>query len=260
VGYGGTLVEGAKEVEIVPFSQKQTEEYINTGFKNAAGYIKDDSISAEGLIQELRHKPQIGGLAQNPLLLSLLCSLYQEKGLMLPARRSQVYAKAVDYMLGKWGIDNRRQSPDEARVAAKKQLLEELAYQFSCEGKEIFSMDEITSKIENYLRSENASSNFRNFSSSTLIGELSEQDGILQKLARQGDKYLFLHRTFQEYFTASYFKQAIEEIQRDGIALAKKHFWKYNWHETLSLLAGLLKKPHLLLQAITNDCPQTLRR
>jgi hypothetical protein len=106
VGYGGAFIEGAKEVEIVPFSQKQTEEYIKIWFKNATGYIEDDSISAEGLIQELRNKPQIGGLAQNPLLLSLLCSLYQEKGLMLPARRGQVYAKAVDYMLGKWGIDN----------------------------------------------------------------------------------------------------------------------------------------------------------
>lgn len=40
MGYGGAFVESAKEVEIVPFSQKQTEQYIETWFTNAAGYIK----------------------------------------------------------------------------------------------------------------------------------------------------------------------------------------------------------------------------
>jgi energy-coupling factor transporter ATP-binding protein EcfA2 len=131
VGYGGAFVESAKEVEIVPFSQKQTEQYIETWFTNAAGYIEDDSVSAEKLIEELRHKPQITGLAQNPLLLSLLCSLYQEKGLTLPARRTQVYEEAVNYMLSKWRSDNRRQSSLDGWVIAKIQLLESLAYQFS---------------------------------------------------------------------------------------------------------------------------------
>ncbi len=68
VGYGGAFVDSAKEVEIVPFSQKQTEAYIQIWFKNAAGYIEDDSVSAEGLIAEIQKKPQIAGLAQNPLL------------------------------------------------------------------------------------------------------------------------------------------------------------------------------------------------
>jgi predicted NACHT family NTPase len=149
VGYGGTLMKDAKEVEIVPFSQKQTQEYIEIWFENAVGYI-DDSVSAKGLIQELRNKPQIGGLAQNPLLLSLLCSLYQEKGLMLPARRTQVYEKAVDCMLQKWSQNRKPQS--EGKIRAKVRLLEELAYHFSCEGKEIFSSDELYDWIEEYLQ------------------------------------------------------------------------------------------------------------
>jgi len=246
VGYGGAFVDGVKEVEIVPFSQYQTEKYIENWFTNAAGHIDDDSVSAAGLIRELRQKPQIGGLAQNPLLLSLLCSLYQEKGLTLPARRTQVYEKAVDYMLGKWGFDNRRQSADEFWAEAKKELLEELAYQFTCEGKEIFSLRDLRSKTEKYLRSENVPSDLSNLSTSDLLSELSEEDGILQKLAREGDKYLFLHRTFQEYLTASYLNRA-----SDGIALVKEHCWEYDWHETLSLLAGLMEDPVPLLQTIT---------
>ncbi len=247
VGYSGAFVQGAKEVEIVPFSQKQTEEYIETWFRNAAGYLNNDAVSASSLIRELRNKPQIRGLAQNPLLLSLICSLYQEKGLTLPARRCEVYEQAVRYMLGKWS-KNRNPELNDAWIDAKTELLEELAYQFSCDGKEIFTLRELRKTIDEYLRSGNASTDFDKLSASLLISELSEQDGILQKLHKDGDQYLFLHRTFQEYLTASYLNQV-----SDGIALAKAHFWKYEWHETLSLLAGLMENSVPLLQAITAE-------
>jgi HEAT repeat protein/phage terminase Nu1 subunit (DNA packaging protein) len=247
VGYGGAFVQGVKEVEIVPFSQKQTEQYIETWFRNAAGYLNDDTVSAASLIQELRNKPQIRGLAQNPLLLSLICSLYQEKGLTLPARRCQVYEQAVRYMLGKWS-KHRNPELNDAWIDAKTELLEELAYQFSCDGKEIFTLRELRKTIDEYLRSGNTSTDFDNLNASQLITELSEQDGILQTLHKDGDQYLFLHRTFQEYLTASYLNRS-----KDGIALAKEHFWEYDWHETLSLLAGLMGNPVPLLQAITDE-------
>ena len=247
VGYSRTFVAGAKEVEIVPFSQKQIEQYIETWFRNAAGYLNDDTVSASSLIQELRNKPQIRGLAQNPLLLSLICSLYQEKGLTLPARRCQVYEQAVRYMLGKWS-KNRNPELNDAWIDAKTELLEELAYQFSCDGKEIFTLRELHKTVDEYLRSGNASTDFNNLSASHLISELSEQDGILQKSHKDGNQYLFLHRTFQEYLTASYLNRS-----KDGIALAREHFWEYDWHETLSLLAGLMRNPVPLLQAITDE-------
>ena len=247
VGYGGAFVAGVKEVEIVPFTQKQTEKYIEKWFDNAEGYLNNDAVSAASLIQELRNKPQIRGLAQNPLLLSLICSLYQEQGLTLPARRCQVYEQAVRYMLGKWS-KNRNPELTDAWIDAKTELLEELAYQFSCDGKEIFTLRELRKKIDEYLRSGNASTDFDNLSASHLISELSEQDGILQKLHKDGDQYLFLHRTFQEYLTACYLNRS-----SGSLALVREHFWEYEWHETLTLLAGLMENPVPFLQAITAE-------
>ncbi|MBW4569499.1 MAG: trypsin-like peptidase domain-containing protein [Tolypothrix carrinoi HA7290-LM1] len=258
VGYGGAFVDGAKEVEIVPFSQKQTEAYIQIWFKNAAGYIEDDSVSAKGLIDEIQNKPQIAGLAQNPLLLSLLCSLYQTKGLTLPARRAQVYEKAVDYMLSQWRNDNNRLSSEN--VIAKKKLLAELAYKFSSDGKEVFSRDELHNRIETYLNKQEIR-DLRNNTTEELIKELSEADGIIQKLSREGEQYLFLHRTFQEYFTAYYLNQAIKNNPRDGIGLARELFWEYDFHETLTLLASLMENPMLLIEALfkeKDDIFQTL--
>ncbi|BAY83119.1 HEAT domain protein repeat-containing protein [Calothrix parasitica NIES-267] len=252
VGYGGAFVDAAKEVEIVPFTPKQTEEYIQTWFTNAADYIEDDTVSAEKLITELQEKPQISGLTQNPLLLSLVCSLYQTKGLELPARKAQVYQKAVDYMLREWRNDNNRLASEDGWVIAKIELLESLAYQFSCEGKEVFTLREIRDDINKFLEA-GKGNDFRNITTTELISELCEEDGIIQKLTREGEQYLFLHRTFQEYFTAAYLNREIEKNQRDGIALARKLFWEYDFHETLILLAGLMENPFPLIKAIANE-------
>jgi phage terminase Nu1 subunit (DNA packaging protein) len=235
VGYSGAFVAGVKEVEIVPFSQEQTEDYVERWFRNAAGYLNDDTVSVSSLIQELRNKPQIRGLAQNPLLLSLICSLYQEQGVTLPARRWQVYEQAVRYMLGKWS-KKRNPELEDAWICAKTELLEELAYQFSCDGKEIFTLRELRHKIDKYLRSENASSDFRDKNASCLIKELSEQDGILQKLHEDCDNYLFLHRTFQEYFTAKYIDQHWQ-VEK----LATEYLIDYRWQEVFLLVAGLMQ-------------------
>jgi len=235
VGYSGAFVAGVKEVEIVPFSQKQTEEYIESWLKNAVGYLNDDTVSASSLIRELRNKPQIRGLAQNPLLLSLICSLYQEKGLTLPARRCQVYEQAVRYMLGKWS-KNRNPELNDAWIDAKMELLEELAYQFSYESKDIFTKRELRQEIDKYLRSQSASSDFRDKNASCIITELSEQDGILQKLHEDGDQYIFLHRTFQEYLTANYiyYHRQIEK-------LVSKHLTHKRWQEVFLIVAGLMR-------------------
>lgn len=80
---------------------------------------------------------------QSPLLLSLICSLYQTKGLTLPARKTQVYDKAVDYMLSKWGVkegDIRRDLVAEGmgKKYFKRKLLEAIAYNFSCQQQEVY--------------------------------------------------------------------------------------------------------------------------
>jgi HEAT repeat protein len=253
VGYGGKLVDGAKEMEIVPFGQRQTEQYIETWFTNAQKRLTDQSVSAEGLIKALRERPQISGLAQNPLLLSLICSLYQQDKLTLPARRCQIYEKALEFMLGEW---RQTRHPTAIRVKeAKIRLLEALAYHFTCEEQEVFKYEDIFDWVEGYLENGKAPRDLKDAGTEEIIAELSENDGILQKLYldRDDKQYLFLHRTFQEYFTASYLSRMIKKDLSEGIALAKQHLWKYEWHETLILLAGVLDKSIPFIKAIAAE-------
>ncbi len=245
VGYEGNFLEDGKEVEIVPFQKPQVEQYVNHWFRNVSGSQRNESASAVGLMRELYSKPQIYGLAQNPLLLSLICSLFQEKGLILPARRAQVYEKAVEYLLEKWNQTRQSRFPGKGR--AKVRSLEALAYHFSCKDQQVFDLDELYDWMEGYLDGQ-APRDLKDAGTEALIAEFSEVDGILQKLNPDDDQYLFLHRTFQEYLTASYLVRA-----RDGVNLAKAHFWEYDWHETISLMAGLMKDPLPLIQAITDE-------
>ncbi|WP_414564335.1 HEAT repeat domain-containing protein [Anabaena sp. CCY 9613] len=157
----------------------------------------------------------------------------------------------VEYMLGNWCSHNNRQIPNSCWIAAKQDLLGEIAYQFSFERKDIFTIQDLRSKIEKYLKNPSISTDFINKNTSQLIAELSQQDGILQNLSGDNKKYLFLHRTFQEYFTALHLKHLIETDINRGISLVKTNLYKYEWHETLSLLAGLLDNPIPLLKAIS---------
>ena len=170
VGYSGAFVDGAKEMEIVPFDSQQTERYVTTWFTNAADAIEEDSVSPDGLLQDLQTKSQIRSIAQTPLLLSLLCSLYQDKSFSPPVRRSQVYEQVVSYLLD-----------------------------------------------------------------------------------RTGGQYLFLHHSFQAYFTAAHLTRLCQTDLEQGLAVARTHFWDYEWHETLPLLAGLLPDPLPLVQAILEE-------
>lgn len=255
VGYSGKFSGKVKEVEIVPFTDKKIAEYIKTWFVNAEDYLENDLVSAAGLIEELKNKPQIQGLAQNPLLLSLICSLYQTQDLILPAKRNEVYRQAVDYMLRDWVENRKLVSLSGAKRIAKIRLLEMVAYELSCREEEIFIFKEedFFNVLERYLRHEEVSTIFRELNSDELMIQLCEEDGIIQKFHEKGDQYLFLHRTFQEYFTACYLYQRIKKNQEDGIALVKAHFWDHDWHETIILLAGMMSDASLLLEAILQE-------
>ncbi|MEN6441239.1 MAG: HEAT repeat domain-containing protein [Syntrophobacter sp.] len=250
VGYSEGFLAGAKHMEIVPFRTQQIELYVKTWFRNAASQIEDRTKCPDGLIKELRVRPQVAGLVQNPLLLSLICSLYQHEKIVLPAKRAKVYEMAVSFILDEWAC--RRKRPPRWALEPKLLLLEDLAYRFSCAGRQIFSRDDLYEKVNRYLQDPNSPTDFLNEKAAGIVEELAETHGVLQKLDRNGSRYIFLHRTFQEYFTASYLKRKVEEDAK-GLALLHERFWDFDWHEVLALVAGMLDDPALLLDRILRE-------
>ncbi|MFC1812581.1 HEAT repeat domain-containing protein, partial [Thermodesulfobacteriota bacterium] len=251
VGYSSGILENIKEVEIVPFNQTQIKNYADKWFENAASTIQDNTVSPDVFLKDLRDKPQIWGITQIPLLLSLLCRLYLDNNLTLPARKVDVYEKAIDHMLGEWS--NKRKPKTEWMIVPKTELLEELAYDFTREGKQIFSANELYDWFDTYLKRDDIPKDFRNSNPIELLDELSEDDGLLLGLDKQNKRYIFLHRTFQEFLTASYLKKLIQKNQSNGLELVRKRLWLHYWHETITLLSGLMEDPIPLIQAIAGE-------
>ncbi|MGB3535382.1 MAG: HEAT repeat domain-containing protein [Microcoleaceae cyanobacterium] len=243
VGYNASQIENIQEVEIVPFSLQQTQQYIQAWFSRQQQNNKNNSISPDLLIQELENKPRINILTQNPFLLSLLCRLYQTQ-LSLPNYKTQVYQLIVDYALNSWRSDYQINDLESEWITTKKKLLANIAYQLSCTDQQIFSQEELREKIEQFIEKTN-SSEFENKTVTNIINQFVEEDRIIQALDRYKTHYSFIHPTFQEYFTALYLSKA------KNIALIKPFLWKYNHHESLTFLAGLMKNPIPLIKTIT---------
>lgn len=247
VGYGGAFINGAKEVEIIPLSQPQIEQFIHTWFKYGTESSEKAGISAANLIEQLRQNPQLRGLAQNPRLLYLLCSLYYEQVLTLPARRCQIYQTTVEYLLSKWTHHRAEDSPVKIR------LLEDLAYQFTAQGKDVFDSQELKQEIHKALQQDQALAPLSQQTPAQLLVQLSGERGILHRLTQEGDRYVFIHRITQDYLTACYLRRVIDEHPSQGMALVKDHLWDYDWHQSIILLAGLMDDPMPLLQTINQE-------
>ncbi|WP_419656041.1 PBS lyase HEAT-like repeat domain protein [Desulfosarcina variabilis str. Montpellier] len=260
VGYHSKFIYKAKEIELLPYSKNQIEKYINCWFKYVLTDPKNNGFTVDRLILELKNKPQISELLQNPLLLSLVCSLFAIGKIKLPTKKVEIYKEALIFLLKDWSYNKRPKSMTiqnlHMMIVPKIALLEELAYHFSTYEKQIirnFNEKEIIFWIDKYLKRNDILSDLKKFSPIELLIELSENDGILQKLDRNGNQYIFLHRTFQEFLTASYLKRIFRENVAQVLDEIKKYYWDLDWHETIIFLSGILPQPKILIDDIFNS-------
>jgi HEAT repeat protein/MoxR-like ATPase len=244
IGYTSGFLAGAREVEIRPFRDEQSRHFVRAWFGLTARSEAEASQKSAGVLRELDGKPQLAGLARNPLLLSLICSLHEHDRLAFPSRRGKVYGAALGCMLNEWRATRRPQSP--ATIQAKVRLLEQLAWRFSNLGKDVFSGAELFDAL-----AESAAAGPQS-SAAELMREFTEEDGVIQQLTRGGEAYIFIHRSFQEYLAAGYLKRAIEKDEDAGLRMVEERFWSADWHETLALTAGRLPHPEPFIQTILN--------
>jgi HEAT repeat protein len=259
VGYVSGFLAGAREVEICPFREEQSRQFVRIWFRNTMQSEVQAADQSAQILRDLDANSQIAGLTRNPLILSLICSLYAEGKLAFPSRRTRIYAAALDCMLNEWRATREPQSP--ARVRSKLRLLEQLAWGFAERGKDVFTGEELYEALEDLNGRSAPPSGHLQDSAENLMREFTEEDGVIQKLSRSDDAYVFVHRTFQEYLAAGYLKRSIEKDRTAGLMLAKAHLWDVDWHETLCLAAGRLERPEALIEAIvaeTDDAFSTL--
>src|SRR5579884_1198856 len=197
---------------LLPFwREQQIEEYVKKWF--AAMDAEDTSSSrqqwAEAFIEESQF---IADLRSNPLMLSLLCSLYRGEG-YLPRHRTDVYEKCATMLFERWDKSHALYAPPLAEEHVRP-LIEYLAYW-------IFEHDRLRGGVtEEELIAEGSQ-----YLADWVYEDRSKAERIAQEFVaycrgrawvftdtgtlRSGERlYQFTHQVFLEYFAASYLARA----------------------------------------------------
>lgn len=236
------------EVTLAPFSRTQIQTFVNRWYAHVRLVRGLSEQDAKGLARILRRaifaSDQLMGLAERPILLTLMASLHAWRGGTLPDRREELYADAVDLLLDWWESQRvvRNAKGDVILIQPSlaewlqidrmkvRNLLNELAYkahsvQPDVRGTADVAESDLVTGLMHLSQSQMVNP-------VRLIEFLTTRAGLL--LPRGVAVYTFPHRTFQEYLAACYLT---DHGYPDEVAhLAKEA--PNRWREVLLLAAA----------------------
>jgi hypothetical protein len=215
VGYGqASLGDPFPSLNLIEFSDEEIMEYAKRWFGGNGGRDGD----AEALYAELETVPD---LRRNPLMLSLVCTLYRARG-HVPRNRRDVYAQCADLLFNRWDPMRRITQPFD-QIEYGQDLMQELALWFyksraAQKGVERRQLEGVVQRFfedtAGVLRGE-AGGRARSF-----IEYCADRAWLLTWVSRNehGEQlFTFTHRTFMEYFAAT----SLARGSRDAAGLAK---------------------------------------
>ena len=212
---------------VADFDKTQRDDFIKQWFDEVAVIAQPErSAKANDLIKklDLQKNQRIRELTDTPLLLHLICLIFQARG-DLPSKRVELYREAIDLLLEKWNQFNERLHID---VVELKKVLRRIAAITFETGKCSFEEAEIALLIANCPQT------------------LSTTEVLSGLIVKKGWKqYAFYHQTFQEYLTA-------EELlsSQQGCQQLVVHITEARWREIFLQAVEMLSPADSLLQLI----------
>lgn len=280
-GYRGNYLQRGErpvpEMEIVAFRPDEIRRFVEAYF--AGVHDRDGTSFASAVWTAMESRPDLIGLTQNPLLITMLCVAVWERHLSgaselrLPNHRGELYAECVRGMLGGWSMFRQRKrgdpgvriANDDEWVIPRRQLLAQLAWELPGYrmDRKAFSWDDVNTCLKRHdklIRQIGCST------SEEAVEHLAVQSGLL---GSQGSSYMFLHLTFQEYLVAYFLSQIVNKhgwqaqltVQRTTVTVREliNHVaWLPTWQEIIPLFCAELEQPipllELLFEAGRDDC------
>jgi hypothetical protein len=190
------------------FDPGQVEHYVRTWFALVYAPGREEAF--------LRDSKHLVDLRANPLMLSLLCMLYQSEG-YIPENTADVYRECSELMLVRW--DAVSQVPLVIRsVKLAKDLVQVLAQHFfftlggrGDEGQRTLERIVVAHLAE---REEEGTQSYRQ-QARDFLGYCAERAWVLTQVNTSLDgepRFGFTHRTFMEYYTACYVLRTRESV------------------------------------------------
>jgi len=217
------------DVAMADFDDAQIKQFIDNWFRREPDIAQDcwEKLNSDDHTAAKE-------LTQTPLLLTLVCLLY-ERSRKFPTNRSTLYERALRVLLEEWaaekGIpqDGLYKGLDTKR---KEMMLAEIAHDSFQQNRLFSTRREIADQIEQLLKE--ILPDEKSVDGLKVLRSIEVQHGIL--VERADGIYSFSHLTLQEYLTA----QHIDD-QRQIEKLVTEHLNDYRWKEVFILVAGLMR-------------------
>jgi predicted NACHT family NTPase len=228
------------EVEVADFNDEQIADFATGWFQ-----AKQLSGKTERFLEKLKNHPRIKELATNPLLLTLLCLVFEGRT-DFPANRSELYEEGLDVLLKKWDGTRsieREQVYRELSLKRKEDLLSQIAFTTFESGNYFFKQKNAERLIESYIQNlpgAKVDPEALWLDSEAVLKSIEAQHGLLVEQAR--DIYSFSHLTFHEYFTARWI-----EKRDEFYPVLLSHLTERRWREVVLLTVGMVENAESLL-------------
>jgi hypothetical protein len=219
-------------LEVDEFSDQQIRRFLQPWRKVMTGK------SIEKLIEELRDRPRIQELARNPMLLTIIASLYAGDDFFeLPHSRAAFYREATHVLLKKW---DQRKGLTRYEETDKRSLLREIALEIQTTAHERGERRNIDyeKKLFPLVREWLPNLGLNEGDAKPILDDIRFRSGLLMEL-ENGEIYRFTHLTLQEFFVAENLLK-----QEHGIQKLIHHFQADpdGWCEVIKLSCGLAIK------------------
>lgn len=194
-----SIFEDFKEVQVADFNDEQVKCFVIKWFQAKAPQ------KIEAFFGKLTANPRINEQARNPLLLTLLCLIFEEESKLIE-NRAELYEKGIDLLLERWDTKRDIQRDEiykHLSTKRKEDLLSHIAWSTFGENNYFFKKergaDLIAAYIQNLPEAVNDPETLR-VDSRKILRSIEAQHGLLME--RASDIYSFSHLTFHEYFVA----------------------------------------------------------
>lgn len=218
--------------------------------------IGETSEKANKLKQALSNTKSIRQIAENPLLLSIICFVHYNK--TLPKERLRLYQDCNNLLLVQWDEEKGLAVDDtNLTLAHKEDIVQEIAFSLHTGkigddfGRKEANIEEIIPIVEKKLKEFKMDST----QSQSLFQKLIERSGIIVVTEKYTNKYSFSHLTFQEFYTAEYIYRNNLDIF-ELISQVSDNFtdalngW---WREVILLYCLLIKDPTKIIEYLFQD-------
>ncbi|MGG6265219.1 NACHT domain-containing protein [Leptolyngbya sp. AN03gr2] len=250
------VFEQFTEVEVAAFDDEQIRHFVSHWFAARLRNQRIAASTAQCCLEKLFLSVNlpIRELATNPLLLTLLCLVFEERD-DFPRNRCDLYQEGLDILLKQWDAGrniNRTSIDPQFTLAHRITLLSRLAWATFEQGNYFFTQDEVDQHIQTYLSTQPALTMCAD--SGAILQSIEAQHGLLVQRSRQ--IYSFCHLTFHEYLAAHEIVFGNRSERPDRLKRLVEHITEPGWREVFLLVNGMLHHSDELLRLMQDRLRQ----